>query len=546
MVDIRKTVGLIAMVALWAVPAVHADILYMNDGQKQVGVIVRSKTDNSKITIRTTGGEITIPRTKVSRIEEMTAASSYAQLGDEYLQKGDFAKAIETYQAGLEFDAENLDLKQKLQQARGGVTSQNVQAQVATDDRTRRVVDQAMKLAQSGNFDSAYNTMKSVEPLEVSPVYPEYKKNLTQLYLLWGQSLLDRQNTGGAAEKLNEVLKLDPANARAKELLVKTFAGDPTKLEQTAQFYLQSEAPEDQIKGAEALYKMQRYEEAAPVYAKFMSDSDLSRRYNITQRLEYIFDNLHQQYASRGDYRKALEYFSQYYQVKPDADPTPYSKYLFMIKRSETDMKSADSRLDLATFAEQLGLIPTAKEEYRNILVMDPKSSGALTALRKFAESDVADARDFLGQRQYTLARQMAQSVASNYPMYPDLISQATQVLAQAQVEAQKDQLGKKQEARALAERGDNYYAQAMSFLSAYVSTETDPTRRIFSPRNEAAKFLGQALFAWKAALQMDPELGDPTTYNLNFKIQDATNKYSAIANRRPPPLPPRNRNSRN
>ena len=100
----------------------------------------------------------------------------------------------------------------------------------------------------------------------------------------------------------------------------------------------------------------------------------------------------------------------------------------------------------------------------------------------------------------------------------------------------------KKQEARALAERGDNYYNMAMGYSTSYVSDELDKSRRIFSPRNEAAKYLNQAIFAWKTALQLDPSLGDPTSYNLTFKIQDATNKYSAIANRTAPRIRRMNR----
>ncbi len=538
-VDMKKCVGLTASITIFLGAGIaSADILHMQDGQKQVGVIVKAKTNPSQVTIRTTSGEITIPRTKVSRIEEQSAAQSYGALGDAYVQSGNFDKAIESYETGLKSDPGNVDLQQKLQQARGGVSTKTAATQAALDDKTRRVVDQAMQMARGGNFDQAYSTLKSVEPSEFSPIYAQYRQSMADLYLMWGQTLLDRQDTGGAADKLNQVLKLDPSNATAKQLLIKTFEGDPTKLEETAKFYLQSESGEEQLKGADALYKLQRYEEAAQVYMKYMSDPTLNSRFNITQRLQTLLDTLHQQYASRGDYRKALEYFQQYIQVKPDADPMPYSKYMYMIKRAETDMNNPNARFELASLAEQLGLIDTAKEEYRNILSLDPESSGALTALRKYADSDLADAREFLNQGQYTLAVQMAQKIPQQYPMYPDLLAQANQLLAQAQVEAQKVAQNSKAEARALAERGDNYYQQAMQYLGAYVSTETDQRRVIFSPRNEAAKYLGQAIFAWKTALQMDPSLGDATTYNLRFKIQDASNKYNAVANRRAPYIP--------
>ncbi len=531
-----------ALILCCAMPG-YADVLYMNDGQKQVGVIVASKTNNSQVTIRTTSGEITIPRSKVSRTEAQAPALSYGLLGDEYLKRGDYDKAIEAYGTGLQFDAGNVDLQQKIQQARGGVANQDAATQAALDDKARRVVDQAMQLARGGNFDTAFTTLKSIEPSEVSPVRPAYNKALANLYMLWGQNMMDRQNTTGAAEKFNQVLKMEPENARAKELLIKTFAGDPTKLQDRAEFYLQSTVPDEQLQGAEALFKLQQYEKALPIFAAHMGDSDLNTQYNITQRLEFILDTLHQQYASRGDYRQALAYFSQYMQVKPGADATPYSKYLYMIKRAETDMNSANARLELAMFAEQVGLVPTAVEEYRHVLTMDAQSTGALSALRRFAESDLADARDFMAQNQFVLAVEMAEKVTQQYPMYPDITAQSNQIQAMAKVEAQKIAQNKQAEARALAERGDNYYAQAMQYMAAYVSKETDTNVRVFSPRNEAAKYMGQAIFAWKTAVQMDPSLGSPTTYNLYYKIQDASAKYSTLANRRPPPIPRMNRN---
>ncbi len=538
----KRYAGMVTVAAALCTASIpgFADVLIMNDGSRQVGIIVKPKSNGSNVTIRTTAGEVTIPRSKVTRVEEQPPAVSYSALGDEFLKAGNFDKAIETYETGLQFDANNVDLRQKLQQARGGVSTQNAEAQAAMDERSRRVVDQALQLARSGNFENAYSTLRSVEPSDVSPLRGEYNKALVQIYMLWGQNMLDRQNTGGAAEKFNQVLKLDPENARAKELLIKTFEGDPTKLQESAQFYLQSSNPEEQLKGADALYKLQQYEQALPVYLKYMSDTNLNTKFNITQRLQYILDSLHQQYASRGDYRKALQYFTTYMQVKPDADPMPYSRYMYMIKRSETDMNNPESRFELASFAEELGLIPTAKEEYRSILTMDPESSGPLAALRRYAESDLADAREFLAQGQHTLAVQRAQQIPTEYPMYPDLIALANQVQATAKVEQAKAAQSVKAEARALAERGDNYYQQAMQYLGAYVSTETRNDVRIFSPRNEAAKYLGQAIFAWRTAVQMDPTLGDPTTYNLYYKIQDAQAKYNTVANRRPPRLPPR------
>jgi hypothetical protein len=117
-------------------------------------------------------------------------------------------------------------------------------------------------------------------------------------------------------------------------------------------------------------------------------------------------------------------------------------------------------------------------------------------------------------------------------------VRDAQQVQTRAALEQQKVQKTKQQQAVALALRGDDYYAQAMSYFSSYLSTEINRNARVFSAREEAAKYFRQALYAWQVALATDPSLGDPTSYNLNFKIADATDKYIRIANRNPPPMP--------
>lgn len=517
-----------------------ADVLHMKDGQKQVGIIVNNASDGRMITIRTTSGELSIPRSKIARVDSVSAGESHAQLGDEYLAAGNFEQAIATFEAGLQLDPNNLDLQQKLQEARGGVLNQQAQAQSVLDSKTRRVIDQAMRAARQGNFDAGYTMFRSIEPSDVSPVYAQYRSALAEFFLLWGDYLNDHQNTGEASKKYSEVLKLEPENARAKQMLIRTFEGDPTKLQETAEYYLQQEDPEDQLKGAESLFKLQQYEQALPIFLKYIDDPDLNHRYNLTNRAISMLDTLHKQYATRGDYRTAVHYFQEYMRLNPEADPLPYSKYVYMIQRGQTDMNSPAARLRLAELGEGLGLVDVAKEEYRNVLTLDAKSTGALAALRRFAERDLQDARDFLAQGQYKLAEQKAQAFVAEYGTYPDLVAQANRVQAQAQVEAQKVAQNTRQQAIALAERGDNYYQQAQQYIGAYVSTEVDINKRFFSPREEAAKYLGQAIFAWRTALQLDQSLGDPTTYNLYFKIQDASAKYAQIANRRPPPMPPR------
>jgi hypothetical protein len=138
---------------------------------------------------------------------------------------------------------------------------------------------------------------------------------------------------------------------------------------------------------------------------------------------------------------------------------------------------------------------------------------------------------------------QKASEVLKEYTLYPDIVKEAQALVAKSQVEEQKVQKDKKQQAVALALRGDDYYNQGMSYFSSYVSTNIRESARVFSAREEAAKYFRQAITAWQYAIQLDPALGEATSYNLRFKIADANQKYVVMANRNPPRLPLRDLN---
>jgi tetratricopeptide (TPR) repeat protein len=214
-----------------------------------------------------------------------------------------------------------------------------------------------------------------------------------------------------------------------------------------------------------------------------------------------------------------------------------------MIKRAATDMNDPNSRVELAKFAEDWGLISTAKQEYANILAIAPTNQAALEGMKRYAQNDLNDARGFFDLAQYGLAMQKASEVLKEYSLYPDIVKEAQALVAKAQVEEQKVQKDKKQQAVALALRGDDYYNQGMSYFSSYVSTNIRESARVFSARDEAAKYFRQAITAWQYAIQLDPSLGEQTSYNLRFKIADANQKYVVMANRNPPRLPLRDLN---
>lgn len=527
-------------ICLAFVPALSSgDVVYLKNGQQQAGVILQGGPGQAQVTIKTTGGEIAIPQERIARIEQEPPAKSYARLADAFLESGQLGVALENYRRAAELAPDDQEIRSKLQRAEASQSQAADVAKQAEDVRVEQVIARSRELAQERKFDEALAALKGIEPDAQSPLRGAYEKALANLYYLWGVDRADRQDVGGATEKLQTALRLNPQLEQARQALVGVFQGDPTKLRETAEYYSGSSEPADQIKAADAYYKLREYDKALPIYLKYVSDPQLASEIML-ERIKFIYSWMHEQYARAGDYRKALETYQQLLQFAPDADPTPLARYEYMIRRSNTDMNDPAARLELAKFAEESGLITTAREEYANILTMDPDNAGALEALKKYATSELQDAQDFFNQQQYMLAQSKAQEVIRNYTRFEDVVRAAQELYTKAQVEQQKVAVNKQKQAVALALRGDDYYNQAMSYYSSYVSTNINRSNLVFFPREEAAKFFRQAIYAYQLALSMDPSLGDPTSYNLYFKIADAQSKLARIGNRIAPRLPRR------
>ncbi len=520
--------------------AAMADVIVLTDGRTQEGLIVKDVQGDKTLTIRTAAGELAIPREKISEIRRESLAESYAHIAEQYFNRNEIAKAYEFYQKAVEADPQNTTVTAGLAKVEAAYQQLQASKQREQSQKIDEMMAQAVALAEQGKFEEANKLLKAADPGENSPRIEAYRRAFARVYYLWGKSRLDHQDTPGAQEKLQVALRLDPQNDEIRRALLKVWEGDPNKLEEVIQQYKNSTRPEDELKVADALFKLKRYEEALPIYLKYDQDRKFQNE-TIRQRIGIMFDQLHRQYAEKGDYQKAIEAYKLYLQYSPNQPLTPLVRYEYMLRRSQVNPNNAEQRAQLAKFAEENGLTDVAKEEYRNVLLMDPSNKTAIEGLRRFAESDLKDASDFLTEGQYQLARVKAQELQQNYSFFPDLVKQADEIIAKAQVEAQRREQDLRKQAVALAMRGDDYYNQALAYIAAYTSANLDRTRRVFSPKLEAAKYLQRAIFAWQQALRLDPSLGAPTSYDLYNKIADAYARYVVITNPNPPrklPIP--------
>jgi tetratricopeptide (TPR) repeat protein len=525
----------IALAMVWLAAGAMADVIVLTDGKRQEGIVIKDIPGDKTITIRTAAGDIAIPRDKISTVQRESAAESYAHIAEQYFARNEIAKAYDAYKKAAEADPNNTTVTAGMQKVEAAYEQLQASKQREQLQKTDEMLQQAVALAEQGKFDDANRLLKAADPGENSPRTDAYRRAFARVYYLWGQSRLDHQDTPGAQEKLEIAMRLDPHNDDIRKALLKVWEGDPTKLETVIDQYKNSTRPEDELKVADALFKLKRYDEALPIYLKYLQEPKYATE-TMRQRVYVMFDQLHRQYADKGDFKKAIEAYKLFLQFSPNEPATPLARYEYMLRRSQVNPNNPEERAQLAKFAEDHGLVDVAKEEYRNVLAMDPTNKTASEGLRRFAEADLKDAMDFLTEQQFLLAAQKAQEVQTAYAIFPDIIKQADEIVTKAKVEQQRMVKDAKQQAVALAMRGDDYYNQALSYIAAYTSTNLDQRKRVFSPKQEAAKNLERAIYAWQQALKLDPSLGAPTSYDLHNKIADAYAKYSVLTNPNPPP----------
>jgi tetratricopeptide (TPR) repeat protein len=544
-VTVMKTLVRSALLALLVaglgLPAT-ADVVHLRNGQKQAGLIIANDPSQPTVTIRTSMGELAIPRSKVERIEDEPDALGYAHIAQEFINAGDYERAAAEVAEGLKLDKDNSVLKEKLaviEAARGKAQEAAALEQARNFDK---VLADAQAMAKEKKFDEAIRLLRTVDPVGDPGRTATYRQVASQIYTAWGVARADHQDPTAAVEHLQMALRLDPKNEEARRQLVRVWEGNPTKLDEIIAFYKNSTKPEDRLRLADAYFRQKNYEQALPIYLEYYSQAGAGDQMAY-DRIRLMFDMLHRQYADQGNYAKAIEAYTQFLEFSPEESQAPLVRYEYMLKRSQTDMSDLNGRVELAKFAEERGMAETAREEYRNILSIDPQHAGARAGLKRFADADAQDLRDFFAQGEYLLVRQKARQIADEYAMFPEIVKEATELDAKAEVEQRKVAKSKQQEAVALALRGDDYYNQALAYLSAYTSAERDRTVRVFSPKTEAAKNLQRALFSWRQALQISPELGAPTSYDLYNKIADAQAKYIVLTNPYAPRLPSRDLN---
>jgi tetratricopeptide (TPR) repeat protein len=460
-------------------------------------------------------------------------AQGHIKLGDQFLEARQFQKAYDEYGKALELEPNDSQTSTKLSLAETGLAEEKLNRAAQEADRQRRTIAEARNLLAKKQFEQASELLKPIA-LAGANMSSGARSVLVDLNIAWAKDRLDRQDPGGASDKLQAALRLDPANEVGLDLLTKAWEGDPGKIDEVIEALKASKRPEDRVRLADAYFRKRDYESALPIYQELLVDPATANE-GTKERLRLLYDLLHRRFAERGDFAKALDTYRAFLEFSPTEDPVPYYRYEYMVMKSQTAADDIQGRVKLATYAEQVGMVEVSRQEFQNLYKASPQTSSVLEGLMRFANADLTQAGDFFNSGQYMMASVQAQKVVTSYPMFPPLTRQAGELAARAQVEQRRVAKENEQNAERLAQRGDQYFQQAQGYMEMYISTDRNQQLRVINPRWEAVKSFDMAISTWQEALRIDPSLGGISSFDLNRKIADAQTKRASLSNTRAP-----------
>ncbi|HMZ52357.1 MAG TPA: hypothetical protein PK988_08825, partial [Candidatus Sumerlaeota bacterium] len=142
------------------------------------------------------------------------------------------------------------------------------------------------------------------------------------------------------------------------------------------------------------------------------------------------------------------------------------------------------------------------------------------------AQEEAMAARNFL------VARDLSMKFMNTQTRYPKLVESAQEIFNKADIEAKRMEKASREQARTLAERGIEYYNEALRNTDQMSNTERRQNTHPVSYKNEAVKYAQRAIDHFETALRIDPTLGPITGMDLNARLRDAQELYNNLTDK--------------
>ncbi len=533
----RFRTAFLSLLILTAPLALRADVVVLTDGTQLEGRAESVLGSDDRVAFISGTGRLELPRSRVSEIREETDAEDYTRIGDQYLKARNYPAAVQQYQKAVEADSTHAPAQAGLKEAQSSIQAEQGERVRALQEKIGQELETIPKLIAEDKYDDADAFLKRIMTSEITDAQRLTAQRYTRdLYLAWAFARYDRLDYRGAEEKYLRVMEMDPENKDARDALLRIWITDPRKKPDVLKAY-QSKLKDEpnnleysQIVG-DLLYEFERYDEAIEPLEKIYSTPRLANRGYDTKLRNAYKQAVLRKYDDR-DLDGAIALYEKMLAVFPNEDQTNLIVYRYERDRGKLAENDWNGKALLVKRLQEAGLTQLATREAELILRYDPTNKGADEVLRKDSEDEYRRIQEAMNSGNYLVARDLALRFVSTQTRYPKLVESAQELYNKADIEAKRQEKENRERARVLAERGIDYYNEALRNVDLMTDSERRSDYRPISYKQEAIKYARRAVDHYETALRIDPSLGAISGMDLNARLRDAQELYNGLTDR--------------
>lgn len=540
------------LAAVILLPAITlADVLVLIDGTRLEGRAEEVVGSPDRIAFTSGSGRIELPRARVSQIEEESDAQDFTRLGGQFLKQKVYSSAVQQFQKALEAEPGHEEAAAGLREAQDAISAEQNERVRAMQEKVNEQLEAIPDMIQGEKFAEADNALSQIQASEITEQQRVTAQRYTRdLYIAWAFSRFDRLDYQGAEEKYLRVMEMDPENKEARDALLRMWITDPKKKPEVLRAY-QSKLKEEPGNleynrvVADLLYEFERYPEAIEPMQKIYANPRLAGL-GYDTKLKNAYKQAILEAYETGDLDRAIDLFeNKMLAVFPNEDRTNLSIYKYEREKGKLSQDDWDGKALLVKQLMEAGLTQYGTREAELILRYNPENKVADSILRAEAEGELRRIQESMATGDYLVARDMALRFINRQTRYPKLIESAQELYNKADIEAQRQAKENRQRAQILAERGIEYYNEALRNVDMLTSTERRDSGRPISNKQEAIKYARRSIDHFETALRIDPSLGPMSGMDLNARLRDAQQLYNGLTDKADPiPVVTRRRGS--
>lgn len=524
---------LVCLAPALAVP----DIVVLRDGTRLEGRVEAVIGSDERIAFISSSGRMELPRARISEIIEEDDATDWSRIGRQYMNSRNYTSALRMFQQAVEADPGHEGARAGLEEARAILEEEQEERSRQMQEALTEELERVPELIERNEFNQAEAILDRVLSARATDAQQNSARRLMRdLYLAWGFARYDRLDYRTAEEKYLRVLEMDPDNDEARNRLLSIWQNDPEKRPEVLEAYQQKLEDDpanleyNRIVG-DLLYEAQRYEEAIEPLRRVHGTPRYAGQ-GYDRRLRTAYREVIGDLTGKREWEEAISVYEDMLQLFPNEQTTQLVVLRYERDKAELEEEDWDGRALLARSLREEGLTSLASRELELVLRYDPENEIADSVLREEAEEELARADRAFRRGEYLIARDIAQRFGEQHSRYPELIEEAEELQQLADIEARRQAMENRERAREIADRGTQYYSEALRYVDRLFDTQRRSAASPLSDRQQAINLSRRAIDHYETALRIDPSLGPMSGMDLNSRLRDARQLHSSLTDR--------------